>query len=38
VLANAVQHRQRVKYCFVTWEVDTCNSCHALNFPVVPPN
>ena len=31
VLTNAVQHGQGVNNCLVTWEVDTCNSCHALN-------
>ena len=31
VLADAVKDRQCVEHRFVAREVDTCNSCHALN-------
>jgi len=35
VLADAIQHRQCVEHRFVAREVDTCNSCHALNLFLV---
>jgi hypothetical protein len=31
VFSDAVEDWQCVQHCFLAREVDTCNSCHALN-------